>query len=108
MNRKNLSDEALALIAGRFKLLGEASRLRLLIVLEDGEKKVGELVSSTGLTQANVSRHLAALSEGGVLERRREGLNVFYRIADPGVFAMCESVCGSLQKTLGARAKVFR
>jgi len=108
MNRKKLSDEALELIAGRFKLLGEASRLKILIALEDGEKNVGEIVDATGLSQANASRHLAALTDGGVLARRREGLNVYYRVADPGIFEMCESVCGSLQKRLGARARVFR
>jgi DNA-binding transcriptional ArsR family regulator len=108
MNRKQLSDAALGLIASRFRLLGEASRLKLLIALEGGERNVTDLVIATGLTQANVSRHLAALSEGGVLSRRKEGLNVYYEIADPDIFHMCESVCGSLQKTLGARAKVFR
>lgn len=108
MNRKKLSDEALELIAGRFKLLGESSRLKLLIELEAGERNVSELVSATGLTQANVSRHLAALTEGGILSRRKEGLNVFYEVADPDIFHMCESVCGSLQKSLGARAKAFR
>lgn len=108
MNRKKLSDEALSLIASRFKLLGEASRLKLLIALEEGERNVSDLVMATGLTQANVSRHLAALTEGGVLARRKEGLNVYYEIADPDIFTMCETVCGSLQKTLGARAKVFR
>lgn len=108
MNRKKLSDEALGLIASRFKLLGEASRLKLLIALEDGERNVTELVAATGLTQANASRHLSALTEGGVLNRRKEGLNVYYGIADPGIFSMCESVCGSLQVTHGARAKAFR
>ena len=108
MNRKNLSDGALALIASRFKLLGEGSRLKLIIALESGEQSVNELVAATGLTQANVSRHLAALTAGGILSRRKEGLNVYHAIADPGIFDMCESVCGSLQKSLGARAKVFR
>jgi DNA-binding transcriptional ArsR family regulator len=108
MERKKLSEEALALIAGRFKLLGEGSRLKLIIALEEGEKSVGELVEDTGLTQANVSRHLSALVVGGILSRRKEGLSVYHAIADPEIFDMCESVCGSLQKSLGARAKAFR
>lgn len=107
MKRKKLSDEALDLIAARFKLLGETSRLKLIIALEQGEQNVSGLVDATGLTQANVSRHLAALTEGGVLARRKEGLNVYYEIADPGIFELCETVCGSLQKHLGAQAKVF-
>jgi len=108
MDRKKLSGEALDLIAARFKLLGETSRLKLLIALEEGPKNVGELVDATGLTQANVSRHLSALAEGGILTRNREGLNIYYEIASPEIFEMCESVCGSLQKRLDSRAEVFR
>lgn len=108
MNRKKLSDDALDLIAARFKLLGEANRLKLIIALEHGEMKVGDLVTATGLTQANVSRHLSALTDGGILSRRREGLNVYYQIDDAGVFELCESVCGSLRKRHGAQAKAFR
>lgn len=108
MNRKTLSPAALELIAGRFRLLGETSRLKLLIALEGGGRNVSELVTATGLTQANVSRHLAALTEGGILGRRREGLNVIYTIADPSIFDLCASVCGSLQQRLGAQAKALR
>lgn len=107
MDRKALTDEALEMIAGRFRLLGETSRLKLLIALEEGERSVGDLVEATGLTQANVSRHLSVLTDGGLLNRRKDGLRVLYRIADPAVFRMCESVCGSLEKRLVSQAKVF-
>lgn len=105
MNAKDLTDDALGLIAARFKLMGEASRLKIIIALEDGEQSVGEIVLATGLTQANASRHLAALTAGGILGRRRDGLNVRYAIIDPTVFEICETVCGSLQKGLGGRAE---
>ncbi len=108
MDRKSLSPEALDLIAARFKLLGEPSRLKLLIALEGGAMNVSELVEATSLTQANVSRHLGALTEGGILMRRRDGLNMYYEIDAPEVFELCESVCGSLQKRLDSRADVFR
>lgn len=107
MNRKELSEQALELIAARFKLLGEASRLKIIIALEAGEQNVGQIVDATGLTQANASRHLSALTESGILARRREGLNIYYEIADRSIFDLCESVCGSLQKRLGAQAKVL-
>lgn len=107
MNRKELSEQALELIAARFKLLGEASRLKIIIALEAGEQNVGQIVVATGLTQANASRHLSALTESGILARRREGLNIYYEIADRSIFDLCESVCGSLQKRLGAQAKVL-
>lgn len=107
MNRQRLSDQALELIAARFRVLGEPMRLRLLIALENGELNVTQLVDATQATQANVSRHLQTLTEAGILGRRKEGLNVYYHIADPGIFELCEEVCGSLQKRYGDQARAF-
>jgi DNA-binding transcriptional ArsR family regulator len=102
-----LSDSALELIAARFKVLSESNRLRLIIALEEGERNVTDLVNATGLTQANVSRHLQTLTDAGILRRRKEGSTVFYSIADPGIFKMCEHVCGSVQKQLQQQSKAF-
>jgi ArsR family transcriptional regulator len=105
--RAQMSDGALELIAARFRALGEPSRLKLLIALEAGDRNVSELVAATGLTQANVSRHLQTLTAEGILSRRKGGLAVFYQIADPTIFNLCEHVCGSLQTRLAAQAGVF-
>jgi ArsR family transcriptional regulator len=102
-----LSDQALELIAARFKVLSEPTRLRLLIALETGEKNVTELVEATGAAQANVSRQLQALSGSGLLGRRKEGLNVFYYIADPTIFDLCGHVCASLQKRIAHSSRIF-
>jgi len=69
---KKLPDAALELIAGRFKALSEAVRLKLIMVLQTGEKNVSELVRATGKGQTSVSRHLQQLVDAGVLARRRE------------------------------------
>lgn len=103
-----LSDEALALIARRFAVLAEPMRLKLVHGLFDGEKSVNELVALTGGTQANVSRHLQTLAHAHILGRRKEGLQVFYAIADPTIFKLCETVCGSLERQLSRQAKTFR
>jgi ArsR family transcriptional regulator len=103
-----LSDPALELIAARFKVLSEPMRLKLIIALESGEKNVGQLVEATGGTQANISRHLQSLTEAGILGRRKEGLMVYYFIADPTIFDLCENVCGSLQKRLDAHSRAFK
>ena len=103
-----LSDHALELIAARFKLLSEPTRLRLLIALEMGEKNVSELVDATGATQANVSRQLQSLSRAGLLGRRKEGPSVYYHIADATIFDLCGHVCASLQKGLARATKAFR
>ncbi len=102
-----MSDEALALIARRFAVLAEPMRLRLLHALFAGEKSVNELAELTGGTQANVSRHLQTLAHAHMLGRRKEGLQVFYAIADPSIFKLCELVCGSLEKSLSKQAGVF-
>jgi ArsR family transcriptional regulator len=102
-----LTDEALAMIARRFAVLGEPMRLRLVHALFDGEKSVGALVKTTKGTQTNVSRHLQTLAEAGLLARRREGLQVIYAIADPSIFSLCELVCGSLEKQHARRAGAF-
>jgi DNA-binding transcriptional ArsR family regulator len=104
---KGLSSEALELIAQRFKALSESSRLKLIQALRHGELSVSELVAQTGLTQANASRHLQLLIDSGVLKRRKEGLSVYYAIADMGIFELCETVCGSIQQRLERHVQAF-
>jgi len=104
MNREPMREEAMELIAARFRVLGEANRLKLIVALEDGEKNVSALVALTGQTQTNVSRHLQALADAGILSRRKEGLNVIYRIADKSIFDLCDHVCGSLRRRFDAQA----
>ena len=102
-----LSEQAMELIARRFAVLSEPMRLRLIHALFDGEKNVNALVAITGGTQANVSRHLQTLMQANVLARRKEGLQVFYSIADPTIFKLCDLVCGSLEKQVKQQAKAF-
>jgi DNA-binding transcriptional ArsR family regulator len=102
-----LSEDALQLVAQRFAVLAEPMRLRLIQALFEGEKNVTELVAATGGTQANVSRHLQTLTAAHVLGRRKEGLQVFYRISDPTIPKLCELVCGSLEKTLSRQVAQF-
>ena len=102
-----LADDALELVARRFAVLAEPMRLRLIQALFDGEKNVNALVEETDGTQANVSRHLQTLTQAHVLSRRKEGLQVFYAIADPSIYKLCELVCGSLEKSLTKQAGSF-
>jgi DNA-binding transcriptional ArsR family regulator len=81
-------------LADRFKALAEPNRLAILSTLHDGELSVGELVEETGLGQANVSKHLDVLRRYGFVARRKDGLNVFYRMADKDVFRICDIMCG--------------
>lgn len=103
----DLSAQAIELIAARFRVLGEASRLKLIHALHGSERSVNDLTEAAGLTQANASRHLQTLTEAGILKRRKQGLQVLYSIADANIFKLCEHVCGSLQQRIEAHAKAF-
>lgn len=100
-----VTDEALALIASWFRTLAEPSRLKILRALEEGEKNITELVEATGLTQANVSRHVQSLVEAGMVGRRREGLTAICFISDPSINDLCENVCNNLMKRLAQKVK---
>lgn len=89
-------DPLLERIAARFRLLGDPLRLKLLALLTSEERSVGELVELTGAGQPNVSKHLAALTEGGLVRRRKLGTSTRYTIADPLVLTLCDIVCGGL------------
>ena len=102
-----LNDQAIEIVARRFAVLAEPMRLRLIQALFDGEKNVTELTALTGGTQANISRHLQTLIAAHVLDRRKEGLQVFYRVADPTIAKLCDLVCGSVEKTLNRQAAHF-
>jgi DNA-binding transcriptional ArsR family regulator len=89
------------LVAARFKLLGEPARLALLNVLMESEKNVNELVAATGLSQANVSKHLGQLADAGYVKRRKHGLFTIYEIADESIFKLCDLMCGAIAAKLG-------
>ena len=95
-------------LAERFRLLSEPTRLRLLDLLRDGERSVGQLTADLGCTQANTSKQLALMAEAGLLVRRREGLRCFYAVADPSVFALCDLVCEAMRRHWDARAGTLR
>jgi ArsR family transcriptional regulator len=88
--------ELVPVVAARFRALGEPGRLLILQALSAGERSVGQLAEQTGRSQPNVSQHLAHLSRAGLVEARRAGQHVFYRVADPYLEIICRAVCDSL------------
>jgi DNA-binding transcriptional ArsR family regulator len=97
-----LPEDLAELIARRFRALGEPLRVRILDLLREQELSVTALADQLHAGQQNVSKHLAVLVDAGMLARRKDGTHAYYRIADEGVFALCEQVCGSLQAQLAA------
>jgi DNA-binding transcriptional ArsR family regulator len=95
---QDLPKEALEKVASYFQALSEPTRLTLLNLLRGGERNVGELAQLTGFTPANVSRHMALLSSHGLVARESRGTSVYYRMADPSVYQLCDLVCGNLAR----------
>jgi ArsR family transcriptional regulator len=91
-----IPDEFLDLMAEKFRMLADPTRLAILRSLMAGERNVSQVIGETGRNQANVSKHLKMLAEGGLVSRRKEGLQVFYRLADPLVERLCKLVCDTI------------
>ncbi|MBX6364953.1 MAG: helix-turn-helix transcriptional regulator [Gemmatimonadetes bacterium] len=107
MANYELTPELLALLAERFKALAEPARLRILNALRGGEKTVTELMAETGYGQANLSKHLQLLHAMRYVERRKEGLFTYYRLADEDVFRLCDIMCGRLAAEADTRRSLF-
>jgi DNA-binding transcriptional ArsR family regulator len=73
-----------------FRILGHPVRVRILELLRDGERTVGDLQGQLGLDSSGTSQHLGALRKQGLLESRREGTSVYYRVRDPRLFQLLE------------------
>ena len=73
-----------------FRLLGHPARVRILELLRDGERPVGELQAELGLDSSTTSQQLTAMRRQGVLESRRVGTSVLYRVSDPRMFDLLE------------------
>ena len=102
-----LPDELVELIARRFRVIGEPMRIRLLDRLRSGESTVLALTAAVGASQQNVSKHLGVLHDAGIVARRKEGTQVYYRVVDSGVFELCETVCGSVQRQVAELNAIF-
>ena len=100
-------DPLLDEIAVRFRLLGEPLRLKLLAALSSGERSVGDLVTLTGANQPNVSKHLAALAQGGLVSRRKAGTTTYYSLADVRILVLCDAVCNTIQERLAAQSRLL-
>lgn len=89
----NEQDHVLERAAELFGVLSAPMRLRILKSVRDGEKNVSELLSDVKTTQPNMSQHLNTLYKAGILGKRRDGVQIYYRIIDGRVTDLCQSVC---------------
>ena len=108
MSSKRLAPETIDAVADRLKVLAEAARLSVLNELRSGPRNVSELMTDTGLSQANLSKHLQVLHTHGFVSRRRQGLFVIYQLADRSVFELCDIMCGQLKRQAGEQMTRLR
>ncbi len=85
-----------------FSVLGEPTRLKILHAICKEERCVNDIIEATGALQANVSRHLGLMYQAGVLTRRREGTQIFYRVADPLFVELCRTISTQVASRLPA------
>ncbi len=94
--------------AALFRVLGHPARVRILELLREGEHSVGALQDELGLNSGSTSQHLAALRQTGLVQTRREGTSVYYRVADPRVFDLLEAGRAIITRRLTAEQTLLR
>ena len=91
-----IRDQDFELAAQLFRVLSAPMRLRIIKSLCDCEKNVSELLVGINTTQPNMSQHLNTLFRSGVLGKRREGVQIYYRVIDDRVANLCRVVCAQI------------
>ena len=100
------SEDVFAAAAELFSVLSTPVRLKLISALCRSEKNVSQLLSEIDATQPNMSQHLATLYRAGILARRREGTQIFYRIQSERAAMLCRAVCTQIATEIGADGEV--
>lgn len=90
------------------KALAHPIRLAIVQHLAPGEKCVCEIVEHTGTTQSNISKHLGILKKAGLIQDRKKGLSVYYRLVMPGAMSFFRCVQTILERQTSERSAVLR
>lgn len=87
------SDEVFETAAEVFRVMSAPMRLKIISALCNGEQNVSQLLEKIDTTQPNMSQHLNTLYQAGVIGKRRDGVQIFYRIVNDRVVTLCRAVC---------------
>jgi len=101
-------DAVFSAVAAYFAMLAEPTRLRIMQAICERERSVNQIVGATGVAQSNVSRHLALMHRHGVLERRRDGNQIYYRVADATMLELCHLVSARIARTMDEQRPLQR
>lgn len=84
-----------------FRVMSAPLRLKIIHALCDQEKNVGQLLEIIDTTQPNMSQHLQTLYTAGIVAKRRDGVQIFYRIANDNIVSLCRLVCSQVATDKG-------
>lgn len=101
MEKANTDVDVFEMQADICKTLANPTRLRILHVLREGEKSVGEIADILGLRQSNLSQHLSIMRQAQILKTRKQGSNIYYSVAYPKINVACDLVRELLIESLG-------
>jgi len=87
------TDETFESAAEMFRVMSAPMRLKIINCLCSGEKNVSDMLTQVSTTQPNMSQHLNTLYKAGILGKRRDGVQIYYRIIDHRIVSICEAVC---------------
>ena len=99
MQKLQEQQQVIEMAAELFCVLSAPMRLRIIISLCQAEKNVSELLSEINTTQPNMSQHLNTLYQSQILGKRRDGVQIYYRIIDRRVANLCRIVCNQIAET---------
>ena len=102
-----MKGELQSLQAELMAALGHPNRVKIVDFLRSGERCVCEIVPALGLEQSNLSRHLKALREVGILESRKEGVSVYYKVSDPRIFKLLDLSTGVIKREIKSRFRIL-
>jgi DNA-binding transcriptional ArsR family regulator len=106
MEDRSSEDRVFESVAELFSVLSTPIRLKIISAVCQGEKNVSQLLSEIDATQPNMSQHLATLYRCGVLTKRREGTQIYYRLQSERVAALCRAVCTQVAMELDSEAEM--
>jgi DNA-binding transcriptional ArsR family regulator len=106
MDPKRTEDQVFDSVAELFGVLSTPIRLKIISAVCNGERNVSELLSQINTTQPNMSQHLSMLYRSGVLAKRREGTQVYYRLQSERVATLCRAVCTQVAIELDSDAPI--
>lgn len=108
MTKPELDMTIFKLQANVSKTLAHPLRLAILYCLKDGEKTVNEITEAVGASQSNVSQHLALMRQREIVETRKDGSNIYYRVVSPKIGQACDMVREVLLEQLNKRKEIAK